>query len=84
MGREILGLAGDSLFIEQLNLAYKTADAVLQKKASPCSEENTSNGRAIGSIVDDLFLKLTIEKSELDNAFFPSVNTELTREFSSE
>ena len=36
MSQEILGLAGDSLFIVNPHRTFKTADAVLQKKAHPC------------------------------------------------
>lgn len=75
-------MAGDSLFIEKLNLAYKTADAVLQKKVLLYPEGYSSNGRSIGFIVNDLFLELAPEISKFDSSPFPSMNTEPLQEFS--
>lgn len=76
MGREVLGLAGDSLFIERLNLAYKTADAVLQKKVFSYSEEHSGNGQSSSAIVDDRFLELAPEISKFDSSSFLSMNAD--------
>ncbi len=43
MGREILGLAGDSPFLDKIHHVFKSTDAVLLKKSHAYTDTTGSN-----------------------------------------
>jgi hypothetical protein len=65
MGREILELAGDSLFVDKSHRDFNAADTKLLKKTCPYSKQKACRNYSTGHRTADLLLEQTTEAATI-------------------